>query len=131
MDLYNASNPQDEDEPIALTLEEYTEMKANLQVIIDRAEMARRLSENTDFQGLVLDGYFRDEPNRLANLMASGKLPEQSMVNCTKDLDAIGRFRNFMKLHMDQGKIATEELASLEEARQEAIEAEEAALAGE
>ena len=132
MDLYNASQGnEDEDIPVELTLEEYEETKASLKIIIQRADAARRLGQNDDFKALILDGYLTDEPQRLAGLMSSGRLPSQSMENCTKEMDAIGRFRSFMKLHMEQGQMATDELAGLELARQEAIEAEEATLAGE
>lgn len=132
MDLYNASQGnEDEDEGIVLTLEEYEDAKASLSKIIDRADAARRLVKNEDFNNLVMIGYLTDEPKRLAELMASGRLPSANMDNCLKEMAAIGAFRNYMKMHIEQGNMARDELSALEEARQEAIEAEEAALAGE
>lgn len=128
-DLYNASMGEEEDTPIELTLEDYEEAKASLTIIISRADAARRLSENDDFKNLVLTGYLTDEPIRLVELMASGRLPEKNFETCVKDIDGISRFRNFMKMHMEQGRMAAEELESLEEARDEAILQEEAALA--
>lgn len=132
MDLYNASQGNEaDDEPIELNLEQYEEAKAHYQGIIDRADAARRLANNDDFKALVLTGYFENEPKRLVELMASGKLPQQSMDNCVKDIESVGRFRNYMKMHMEQGRMAADELVLLEEARDEAILQEEAALAGE
>jgi len=131
MDLYNASQGnEDEDEGIVLTLEEYEDAKESLGKIIARADAARRLSGNDDFKNLVIEGYLIDEPKRLVELMASGRLPQMNMDNCVKDVEAIGRFRNYMKMHIEQGNMARDELAALEKARQEAIEAEERALAG-
>lgn len=130
MDLYNASQGnEDEEEGIVLTLEEYEEAKESLGKIIARADSARRLVQNEDFNNLVMVGYLTDEPQRLAELMASGRLPNTNMENCMKEMTAIGLFRNYMKMHIEQGNMARDELESLEEARQEAIEAEEAALA--
>ena len=125
MDLYQASlGQEDDEEPILLTIEEYEETRDALRSIILRADAVKRLNENDDFQTMIVQGYLTDEPVRLANLMASGKLPEKSMENCLKELDAIGRFRNFLKLMVEQGSQAEGDLVNLEEAREEAIEAE-------
>lgn len=129
MDLYNASTVVEDEEPMVLSLEEYEDAKKSLETIIVRADAALRLSKNEDFKQLVMQGYLSDEPKRLAELMASGRLVQQSMENCTRELDAIGKFRNFMREMTSQGEMARTELASLEEAREEAILAEEAAQA--
>lgn len=130
-DLYNASLGEEEEVPMELTLEQYEEAKESLTLIIERAEAAKRLAANPDFKSLVLDGYMTDEPKRLAELMASGRLPAQAMDGCIEGVKSIGHFRNFMKMFMEQGHMATDELAALEEARDEAILAEEQAAAGE
>lgn len=130
MDLYNASMGDEEaPEEMELTLEQYEEAKAHYQGIIDRGDAAKRLAENPDFQELVMKGYFKNEPARLADLMASGKLPEAVFIRCTDDIKAVGAFRNFMKLHTDQAQMARDEMESLEEARDEAIRLEEEAAA--
>lgn len=132
MDLYNASTVLEEDEPMVLTLEDYEDAKKSLETIVARADKARRLSEHPDFKDLIMQGYLVDEPQRLAELMASGRINNQATLDgCAKELDSIGRFRNFMKLHIEQGNLAKDELVALEEARDEAIAAEEeAASAG-
>lgn len=129
MDLYNASTVVEDEEPMVLSLEEYEDAKKSLETIIVRADAALRLAKNEDFKQLVMQGYLSDEPKRLADLMASGRLVQQSMENCTRELDAIGKFRNFMREMTSQGEMARTELASLEEAREEAILAEEVAQA--
>ena len=48
-DLYNASTVLEEDEPMVLTLEDYEDAKKSLETIAARADMARRLSNNSDF----------------------------------------------------------------------------------
>ncbi len=131
MDLYNASLGTEEPDEIELTLEQYEEAKAHYKTIIDRADAARRLAMNDDFKSLVMVGYFENEPARLAELMASGRLPNSSFDGCVEEMKSIGRFRNYLKLHIEQGNMAQDELKSLEEARDEAIKAEEAAAAGE
>lgn len=128
MDLYNASTDfGDTEDPMILTLEEYEDAKKNLETIVARSDIARRLADHPDFQELIMQGYLHDEPLRLAELMASGRLQDKNMQNCMHELDAIGRFRNFLKLNIEQGNLARDELVSLEEARDEAIKAEEEA----
>jgi len=124
MDLYNASMGEEAPEEIELTLEQYEEAKTHYESIITRADAARRLADNQDFKDLVMVGYFEDEPKRLAELMASGRLPNSGFDGCVEDMKSIGRFRNYMKMHIQQGQLARDELTSLEEARDEAIKAE-------
>ena len=129
MDLYNASNGFEHEEEIPLTLEEYEDAKTHLQKIRDRAECAKRLAKNDDFKALFIEGYLTDKPKQLAELMASGRLHEKNMEGCMRELDSIGRARNYFKEHLEQGQLAIEELQALEEAREAAILAEEEAQA--
>ena len=120
MDLYNASNGSEEEEEL-LTLEEYEERKGYLNDIIDMGQSALRLAENPDFMKLIMQGYFTDEPQRLAELMASGRINSKTMDDCAKELDAIGKFRSYMKRFTEQHHLAVDELKSLELAREESI----------
>lgn len=121
MNLYDASMGEEEDLSAPLSHEEYAEQKATLLPAIEIGEKVKRLSENPDFVSLVMEGYFKAEPQRLASLLASGKLPEKNKENCVKDLDSIGRFRAFLQNFADSAENARSELVSLEEAREEAI----------
>lgn len=125
MDLYNASTIVDDEEPVMeISLEEYEDAKKHLLTIIDRGDAALRLAKNSDFVQLILEGYLDEEPKRLAELMASGRLHQQTLDNCTRELDAVGKFRNFMKNMTEQASTARNELADLEQARDEALAAE-------
>lgn len=130
MELYNASMGVEEPQEIELTHEQYAEAKDHYETIIARGEAAKRLAENEDFKNLIIDGYLEDEPKRIADLMASGRLAQQSLDNCALDLRAIGSFRNYMKMFVEQGGMAAAELAALEEARDMAIKEAEEAEAG-
>lgn len=127
MDLYNASMGAEEESPIELTLEQYEEAKQHYATIIDRADAARRLADNADFKALVMEGYLTDEPQRLAELVASGRLNEKVRDDCSRQLVSIGDFRTYMKNIIEQGNMARDEMVALDEARDEAIKAEEAA----
>lgn len=132
VDLYQASlgdaETNDEGE-ILITLEEFEEKREILRSIVDRYHMVKRLNENPDFKAIFTEGYFRDEAHRLAELMASGRLPESRMDSCLQDLRSIGRCKNYLREFVDQGVQAENDLVLLEEAREESIEAE-AAQAG-
>ena len=127
MDLYNASMGTEEEAPIELTLEQYEEAKTHYSTITDRAEAARRLADNPDFQNLVMQGYLTDEPSRLAELMASGRLNDKVFDDCSRQIRSIADFRDYMKNIIEQGNMAADELKDLEMARDEAIKAEEEA----
>lgn len=127
MDLYNASMGTEEEDQIELTLEQYEEAKAHYQTIIERGNAARRLADNPDFKSLVLEGYLDNEPNRLANLMASGRLNDKVFADCTRQIRSVADFREFMKDIINQSSMAEDELKGLEEARDLAIKEAEAA----
>lgn len=127
MELYNASMGVEEPEEIELTLEQYEEAKSHFADIIAKMEAAKRLASNDDFQLLVMTGYFVDEPQRYAELIASGRLNDKVREDCIRQMTSIGDFRNYMKNIVEQGNMAVDELKSLEEARDMAIEAEAAA----
>jgi len=127
MDLYNASMGTEDESPIELTLEQYEEAKEHYATITARADAARRLADNEDFKTLVMTGYLTDEPMRLAELIASGRLNEKVRSDCSRQLVSIGDFRTYMKNIIEQGNMARDEIIALEEARDEAIKAEEAA----
>lgn len=126
MDLYQASLGEEAPDEIELTLEQYEEAKEHYTTITDRADAARRLAENDDFKNLIMSGYLTDEPQRLAELIASGRLNEKTVTDCSRQLVSIGDFRGYMKNIIEQGGMAADELKDLEMARDEAIAQEEA-----
>lgn len=124
MELYNASMGQEEPEEIELTLEQYEEAKSHFADIIAKMEAAKRLASNDDFKLLIMTGYFVDEPQRYAELIASGRLNDKVRDDCVRQLTSVGDFRTYMKNIIEQGNMAADELKSLEIARDEAIKSE-------
>lgn len=122
MDLYNASNVDEEEDAMAMTPEEYESNKAELQRIIEASGAAVRLAQNEDFKALVMDGYFSEHPKRLGCLIASGKLPQSGIEGSMKELEAVASFRKYLQQYIDQGNAARDELAALEAAYQEFLE---------
>lgn len=132
MDLIGSGLPgiitQDDEnqEDIGLTLEEFEEMKGDCERVISYGDAAVRLAENPDFKLLVMDGYFKGEPDRLAGTIASGKFPPASDQNAFEAIKAIGKFAAFFQDITAKANIARDQLEGLEEARDMAIkEAEE------
>jgi len=126
MELYQSSLGEEATDEIELTLDQYTEAKEHYQTITDRADAARRLADNDDFKNLIMTGYLTDEPQRLAELIASGRLNEKTVSDCSRQLVSIGDFRGYMKNIIEQGGMAADELKDLEMARDESIAQEEA-----
>lgn len=114
-------------EEVQITKEEYDEQRTALQAAVAASEGARKLANIPEFKDVVMDGYLVNEPARLGSLIASGKLTAQGMESAVADLKAVGTFRIFLQTKLEQGRVACEELESLEQAWQEAL-AEEAGV---
>lgn len=123
MNLYEQIGQSEEGsgEPIAMTYEEYLERKEVFEAQLEVTKAAHRLAENPDFQLVVMDHYFVKEPQRLAELMASGRLNQKSFENSSALLKSIGDFRSFLREQVERGNLAMNELESLENAYQEAV----------
>ena len=121
MNLYE--NDTTEEQTAQLTVEQYQDYKKSCLDLLEMAKAAERLSENPDFKLIVMDAYFDQEPKRLAGLMATGKLNDRQFEDCASDLKAIGSMRAFLQDFIQKGNIATGELKNLEEAWNEAVEA--------
>ena len=121
MNLYDQNSPEtgEDDQPRAMTLEEFQEYRLSVEHVIGQAEMAERLSKNADFKALIMEDYFTREPARLGQLMASGRLNEKQFQDCVQDLRSVAGLRVFLSSFIQKGSIARDELAGLEEARKE------------
>lgn len=122
MNLYEADqDDQETSEAISMTYEEYLEYKETLEAQVEISDAARKLATLPEFDLVVMKGYFTKEPERLAALMASGKINQKSFDTCTASLRAIGDFRNFLTEQLERGNLARNQLQSLEESYQEAV----------
>lgn len=124
MNLYDNSLPQEADEqPTEITFEEYEKLKAEYSVVLENLEALRRLNENPDFQRIIMTGYMDEEVQRLAALMASGKLPDASVKASVEQIAAVGHLKNHLRFLLDQGNLAQEEIRGLEIAYNASVEA--------
>lgn len=92
--------------------------------LVGLKEQALRLSQNKDFQDLILNGYFVDEAARLTHLLGDAALPDhQSYV--LQDLHGIASFKRYMSKIVQLGVIAENEITvveqTLDELRSEGI----------
>ena len=122
MNLYN-KNENGEEETAHLTMEEYQEYKASCEELLRQAKSAEKLAGMSEFKEIIMDAYFDQEPKRLAGLMATGRLSEKQFDECVSELKAIGSLRTFLQDFIQKGNIAQSELANLEAAWNEAVEA--------
>lgn len=124
MNLYEQSQSDDSEQVARMTFEEYEEYKKVCEALLEKAEAAARLAQNKDFKEIVMDAYFDQEPKRLAGLMATGRLNDKQFDECVSELRAIGSLRVFLQDFIQKGNIAMDELKNLEEAYNEAVEAD-------
>lgn len=123
MNLYQEHAEQDQPEEAVMTVDEYQEYKSSCEELLKLAKQAMELAEDENFKAIVMDAYFVQEPNRLAGLMASGRLNEKQFDECARELASIGSLRTFLTDFIQKGKVAESELENLEAAWNEAVAA--------
>lgn len=109
-------------EQIELTIEE-------AQKTVAKAEMARRLSTNRDFQKLVMEDYWVEEAARLTHLFTDPQAPDEVRQSAHNDMIGVGGFKRFMSQTILQGNMAAQAIEDaredLEYVRSEEFEEEE------
>lgn len=120
--MYQAPENEVEDEPTAMTLEEYMEYKEVCQNVIDQATVAAKLTSLPEFNEVIMENYFSREPQRLGSMMATGRLNPKQFDECAYDLRSIGHLRTFLSELVQRGNVARDELANAEIAYNEAVE---------
>lgn len=122
MEIYSEDG-QNDDTPTEMTMEEFDEYKASCLFLIDQAKAAAKLAADPNFQQIIMEQYFFEEPRRLGGLMASGHLTPKGFDGCVEDLRSIGHLRKYLQEFIEKGNIAADELVGLEAARAEAVAA--------
>lgn len=80
----------------------------------------RRLTQNKDFSTIIEKGYFQDEASRLTLLMADPvSQTKDAQLQIRKDLEAIGRLRQYIIARLKAGDMAEKALIDHEAMREE------------
>lgn len=122
MNIYESD--EDNEAPVEITMEQLNQLRDDCKDIIETADAAKRLLDNSDFVKVMQVGYFDKEPKRLGALIASGRMPANAVDGAVEDLKSIGSCVNFLNDVVQKGVIAQSELDAAEAAYNEAIAAE-------
>lgn len=121
MDLYQGYADDEQvgasNEAVEMTMEEFDVYRASCVDMVEQAKAALRLADDKDFQTIIMKAYCTDEPKRLSDLMASGKIAKTDFDACAEDIRAIGALRKFLSHYVEKGVIAEQTLEELEAAR--------------
>lgn len=99
-----------DEQELKVTIEQAREMVA-------LRDAAQRLEENPDFQKVILGCYLKEEPARLAGLLAEHTMQDQESQDVLfKALRSIGEFRQFMLGIREKGRVAEESIEDSEHA---------------
>lgn len=120
MNIYEENT--NEANPIEVTLDELNSIVAACNEVIELGNSAKELLRNNDFIKVVVDGYMKKETNRLAGLLASGKLNQSTTEGTVSDLKAIGAFNVFFNSLIENGKIAQNTLENAKAEYDEYVE---------
>ena len=116
--FYDASGAEfneEDQEPIAITYEEYSARCKELETELARGLAARRLADNPDFMDVVMTGFFNDDVNRLSGLITSGKTPATVQDRCFKEMQGIAVFKAYLYRLIEEAAATEDELASLKQ----------------
>jgi hypothetical protein len=83
------------------------DLKANRLAREQSAALAR-LEQNTDFQNLIKQAYFRDEAVRLVHLRSD---PSADVDGIDKQMDAIAGLSGFFRMVRQKGELADKAIA--------------------
>lgn len=97
--------------------------------LVDRREMALRLSNNPDFRELILKQFCTEECARYAQASADPALDATSRADALAMAQAAGHVRRFLSVTVQMGNSAEGDLIDIEEAL-EAARAEEDMVEG-
>lgn len=87
---------------------------------IDNKIALQRLTNNKDFEKIILEGYFKDEASRLVLLKADPSMDNfQALID--KQIIAVGQFRQYLATIMVLGTQAEKAIADDEETREELL----------
>lgn len=126
MNLYQDNAPDADEATQGITFEEYQEMKQACEELVVKAKAASKLVEDPNFCLIIMEEYFTKEPQRLGSLMASGRLNKANFDGAVEDLRSIGHLTQFLRMYIEKGNIAADELKQLEEAYQASLDAQAA-----
>ncbi len=89
---------------------------------IRRLGRLNKLTANTDFKELILEGYFEQEASRLVLLKASPNMQDDAAQKAIiLAIDSIGHFRQHLYTIMHVGRMAQKALADDEETREQLL----------
>lgn len=93
---------------------------------IEQRDKLKRLVKNTDFKELIDTGYFEKEAIRLVHLKSDRNVQsEEEQDYIEKSINAIGFFRQYLRIIIAKGNAAERALAVHEEAREEILNPQE------
>jgi hypothetical protein len=105
-------------------LEQINVTEAQAKEMIDIRESLQRLNNNPDFKKIILEQYFKKEPERICILTGRLAHDEKAIVRLHNDLKAIGALQQFFTT-IHQGANAA--LKTLEDTEQERLRIEQEA----
>lgn len=90
---------------------------------IAKRNCLERLTKNKDFKTVVLEGFFEQEAIRLVHAKASPVCDSpESQASILSQIDAIGNFRAYLGLIMQEGNMAERAVGQHEEELERALE---------
>lgn len=111
----NMNNTEQQIKQVELTIEA---ARAN----IDRAKTLDKLTENLEFNTLIMTGYFTEEAARLVLLKADpNMMGEREQAHVNRLIDGIGALRQYFSTIERIGEMSTRAMAEHEMTREELL----------
>jgi hypothetical protein len=93
---------------------------SDAKLLVERRQMALRLSKNRDFRTLILDGFCLHDAARYAQCSADPALNAEQRADSLNMAQASGHLKRFLSLTVQMGAHAERELPNIDQALLEA-----------
>lgn len=110
----NSENYIEENET-EVNLKTIQEFEETHKLDLELGRKAAKLMENEDFIEVCLENYCKKEPSRIARLIGSGAMLENSVGTAFNDIIAAGKFSSYIFQIVERGKLLEEQLKDLKE----------------
>lgn len=94
--------------------------------LVERRERALKLAKNPDFQALILEEFMVQECARYAHTSADPSRTAEERADALALAQSAGHLKRFLSVCVQQGQVAENSIAEIEEAIVEAHAAEDA-----
>jgi hypothetical protein len=88
---------------------------------VSKAKKVKALYDHPDFNEIVVKGFFEQESIRMVARYGDGTTPAEELIDLQKDMHAVGAFRRYLSMIVQDGRNAESDIRVAQEALEEEL----------